>query len=179
MIQINRREFLASLTIETTTTTVLLGGEMATPETNNRSTQAKSYPLFVSTWAFGKATNNEALQNYQRGKSLLDVVEASIRIAEADVSNASVGIGGIPNADGIVQLDACIMEGPDHRVGSVAAIENIAHPNFCRTKGDGENATCHVSQRRSSEIRTRSRISEYKLIDPNPPRRVEDLAKER
>ena len=128
MIQINRREFLASLTIETTTTTVLLGGEMATPETNNRSTQAKSYPLFVSTWAFGKATNNEALQNYQRGKSLLDVVEASIRIAEADVSNASVGIGGIPNADGIVQLDACIMEGPDNRVGSVAAIENIAHP---------------------------------------------------
>ncbi|HIM12371.1 TPA: glycosylasparaginase [Candidatus Poribacteria bacterium] len=101
---------------------------MTTAEPNNRSAQNKSYPLFVSTWAFGKATNNEALENYQRDKSLLDAVEAGIQVTEADVSNASVGIGGIPNADGIVQLDACIMNGPDHQVGSVAAIEGIAHP---------------------------------------------------
>jgi len=128
VIRINRREFLTNLTIGATTATALLGGEMATAEPNNRSAQNKSYPLFVSTWAFGKATNNAALENYQRDKSLLDAVEAGIQVTEADVSNASVGIGGIPNADGIVQLDACIMNGPDHQVGSVAAIEGIAHP---------------------------------------------------
>ena len=128
VIQINRREFLTNLTIGATPATALLGGEMATAEPNNRNAQNKSYPLIVSTWAFGKATNNEALENYQRDKSLLDAVEAGIQVTEADVSNASVGIGGIPNADGIVQLDACIMNGPDHRVGSVAAIEGIAHP---------------------------------------------------
>ena len=128
MIRINRREFLTNLTIGATTTTTLLGGKMATAKTKNHSIQTNSYPLFVSTWAFGKATNNKALETYQQGKSLLDAVEAGIRITEADVSNASVGIGGIPNADGIVQLDACIMDGPDHRVGSVAAIEGIAHP---------------------------------------------------
>ncbi|MFP6720138.1 MAG: N(4)-(beta-N-acetylglucosaminyl)-L-asparaginase [Candidatus Poribacteria bacterium] len=128
VIRINRREFLTNLTIGATTATALLGGEMATAEPNNRSAQNKSYPLFVSTWAFGKATNNAALGNYQRDKSLLDAVEAGIQVTEADVSNASVGIGGIPNADGIVQLDACIMNGPDHQVGSVAAIEGIAHP---------------------------------------------------
>ena len=128
MIRINRREFLTNLTIGATTTTTLLGGKMATAKTKNHSIQTNSYPLFVSTWAFGKATNNKALETYQQGKSLLDAVEDGIRVTEADVSNASVGIGGIPNADGIVQLDACIMDGPDHRVGSVAAIEGIAHP---------------------------------------------------
>ena len=128
MIQINRKEFLTNLMVGAATTTTLLGGRMAAAETENHNIQTHNYPLFVSTWAFGKATNDEALKTYQRTESLLDAVESGIRVTEADVSNASVGIGGIPNADGIVQLDACIMDGPDHQVGSVAAIEGIAHP---------------------------------------------------
>ncbi|MBM3846104.1 MAG: glycosylasparaginase, partial [Verrucomicrobia bacterium] len=87
-----------------------------------------SRPLFVSTWPFGKPANEQALKVFQSGGSLLDAIEKGINVAEEDVSNSSVGIGGIPNAAGVVQLDACIMDGPGHRAGSVASIEGILHP---------------------------------------------------
>jgi isoaspartyl peptidase/L-asparaginase-like protein (Ntn-hydrolase superfamily) len=90
--------------------------------------QAAERPLLVSTWAFGRAANEAALQAFQRGGSTLDAVEQGIGVIEADPNNASVGIGGIPNAEGVVQLDACIMLGPGHRAGSVAALERILHP---------------------------------------------------
>ncbi len=85
-------------------------------------------PLFVSTWAFGKAANEQSLRIAEQGGSVLDAVERGIHVAEADASNASVGLGGIPNAQGVVQLDACIMDGEGQRAGSVAAIEGILHP---------------------------------------------------
>jgi isoaspartyl peptidase/L-asparaginase-like protein (Ntn-hydrolase superfamily) len=83
-------------------------------------------PLVVSTWPFGKPANEEALRVFDKTKSALDAVEQGIWIAETN--NASVGLSGIPNAAGVVQLDACIMYGPGHKGGSVAAIEGIVHP---------------------------------------------------
>ncbi len=85
-------------------------------------------PCFVSTWAFGKSANDVALGTLQAGDSVLDAVEQGIRVVEADASNATVGLGGIPNAQGVVQLDACIMHGPNHGAGSVAGLEGILHP---------------------------------------------------
>ncbi|MYB69390.1 MAG: N(4)-(beta-N-acetylglucosaminyl)-L-asparaginase [Gemmatimonadetes bacterium] len=85
-------------------------------------------PLFISTWAFGKIANEQSLRIAEQGGSVLDAVERGIHVAEADASNASVGLGGIPNAQGVVQLDACIMDGEGQRAGSVAAIEGILHP---------------------------------------------------
>lgn len=85
-------------------------------------------PLFVSTWAFGKEANETALRVAQQGGAVLDAVEQGIGVVEADPSNASVGIGGIPNSEGVIQLDACIMWGPGHRAGSVAALEGFLHP---------------------------------------------------
>ena len=87
-----------------------------------------SFPRFVSTWKFGKPVNDAALATVQNGGSMLDAIEKGIWVAEADAKNASVGIGGIPAANGVVQLDACIMNGPDHNAGSVAGIEDILHP---------------------------------------------------
>ena len=89
--------------------------------------KATDLPLFVSTWPFGKPANEEALKVFQNGGSLLDAVEQGIALVETS-GNSSVGLAGIPNAEGLVQLDACIMAGPDHRAGSVAALEAIAHP---------------------------------------------------
>lgn len=89
--------------------------------------KATDLPLFVSTWPFGKPANEEALKVFQNGGSLLDAVEQGIALVETS-GNSSVGLAGIPNAEGLVQLDACIMTGPDHRAGSVAALEAIAHP---------------------------------------------------
>ena len=58
------------------------------------------------------------------GKSI-DAVEAGAMQIE-DTINCCVGLGGYPDRDGIVTLDACIMDGPTHRCGSVAAVEQIA-----------------------------------------------------
>jgi L-asparaginase/N4-(beta-N-acetylglucosaminyl)-L-asparaginase len=83
-------------------------------------------PLVVSTWPFGKPANEQALRVFEKTHSVLDAVEQGIWVAETD--NASVGLGGIPNAAGVVQLDSCIMYGPGHKGGSVAALEGIKHP---------------------------------------------------
>ncbi len=102
----------------------LLGSAQAKEKGMARTTD----PVIVSTWPFGKASNDEALRILTQGGSGLDAVEKGIWVTENDLSNSSVGAGGMPNAKGVVQLDACIMSGPGHRAGSVAAIEGIRHP---------------------------------------------------
>ena len=84
-------------------------------------------PLIVSTWAFGKASNDAALKVLLKGGSILDAVEQGIWVTES-AGDSSVGLSGTPNAAGVVQLDACIMSGPGQKAGSVAAIEGIRHP---------------------------------------------------
>lgn len=85
-------------------------------------------PLFVATWPFGKFACEAAVKIAMDSGSMLDAIEKGIWVTENDVKNASVGIGGIPNAAGKVELDACIMSGPDHNAGSVAGIQDILHP---------------------------------------------------
>jgi len=85
-------------------------------------------PLIVSTWPFGKASNDAGLKVLQQGGSILDAVEQGIWVTESDVHNQSVGLSGLPNAAGVVQLDSCIMFGPGHKAGSVGALEGIRHP---------------------------------------------------
>lgn len=84
-------------------------------------------PIVLSTWNHGLAANEGAWAVLQKGGSALDAVEKGVMVTEADLSNRSVGIGGRPDRDGHVTLDACIMSG-DARCGSVAFLEGIAHP---------------------------------------------------
>ncbi|MEM7317152.1 MAG: N(4)-(beta-N-acetylglucosaminyl)-L-asparaginase, partial [Planctomycetota bacterium] len=121
--QMERRTFLKSTTAATFATG--LGAHNLAAQTPTTTVKP---PVFVSTWKFGKAVNDAALKTLKSGGTMLDAIEKGIWVAEADVRNASVGIGGIPNADGVVQLDACIMQGPDHQCGSVAGLEKILHP---------------------------------------------------
>ncbi len=93
-----------------------------------RSQLVGQAPLIVSTWPFGKPANEKALETLRGGGSGLDAIEQGIRVTEADPTNRSVGLAGIPNAAGIVQLDACIMSGPGHRGGSVGAVSGFQHP---------------------------------------------------
>jgi N4-(beta-N-acetylglucosaminyl)-L-asparaginase len=64
------------------------------------------------------------------GADPLDAVIAGVNIQELDPEDQSVGLGGLPNADGVVQLDASVMHGPSKRAGSVAALEDIATPSL-------------------------------------------------
>ena len=91
-------------------------------------TDMQTTPLAIATWSFGLDACHQAYRRMQEGGDRLDGVEAGIRLTEADRENRSVGAGGIPNAAGVVQLDACIMDGPGQRAGAVAALENYPHP---------------------------------------------------
>ena len=64
----------------------------------------------------------------ERGHSAVNAVEATVRAVEANPEDHSVGLGGIPNLLGVIQLDASIMEGRTLRAGAVAAVEGFLHP---------------------------------------------------
>ena len=83
-------------------------------------------PIVISTWDFGKAANAEAWKLLAQNGGVIDAVEAGVKVPEADATNQTVGLGGFPDRDGKVTLDACIMDG-DLNCGSVAFLENIVH----------------------------------------------------
>jgi N4-(beta-N-acetylglucosaminyl)-L-asparaginase len=75
-----------------------------------------------------------AFQMIVDGKDVLDAVIAGVNINELDPTDSSVGYGGIPNADGVVQLDASVMHGPKKRAGAVGAIEGVRTPSLVAQK---------------------------------------------
>ena len=116
-----RRDFLK----HTTAAAATFSAGCASPQSSAHL--AKRGPLIVSTWGFGKPANEVALKTLQSGGSALDAVEQGVRLVETS-GNTSVGLSGKPNAAGVVQLDACIMNGPEHQAGSVAGVEGVVHP---------------------------------------------------
>jgi N4-(beta-N-acetylglucosaminyl)-L-asparaginase len=70
-----------------------------------------------------------AMETMQAGKDTLDAVIAGVNIVELDPTDTSVGYGGLPNEDGVVQLDASCIHGPSRRGGAVGAIEGIKTPS--------------------------------------------------
>ena len=87
----------------------------------------KATPVIVASGNGAKALP-EGVRILKRGGSALDAVEACARCVEADVTDTSVGRGGLPNILGQVELDASIVDGTTHRVGSVAALRGYLHP---------------------------------------------------
>src|SRR5687768_7782755 len=78
----------------------------------------------------GPATGVEvAFQMIAKGSDVLDAVIAGVNLCELDPEDTSVGYGGLPNADGIVQLDSCCMHGPLKRAGGVASLEGVRTPS--------------------------------------------------
>jgi N4-(beta-N-acetylglucosaminyl)-L-asparaginase len=72
----------------------------------------------------------EAFRLLTSGSDVLDALIAGVNIVERDPEDTSVGYGGLPNADGVVQLDACCMHGPRKRAGGVAALEGVRTPSL-------------------------------------------------
>ena len=72
----------------------------------------------------------KAFQMITSGSDVLDAIIAGINIPELDPEETGIGFGGLPNADGIVQLDSCCMHGPKKRAGAVAALEGVRTPSL-------------------------------------------------
>lgn len=102
-------------------------GSAAVPRSVRGATPLDRRPVILSTWDHGLSANNAAMQSLRAGGSALDAAERGVMVVEADPSNRSVGLGGYPDRDGIVTLDACIMHG-DGRAGSVCFVQGIQHP---------------------------------------------------
>jgi N4-(beta-N-acetylglucosaminyl)-L-asparaginase len=105
------------------------GPEMLTPKTVK--------PVVISSSNGHKYKNGgprtsveEAFARITRGEDALDALIAGVNICELDPEDDSVGYGGLPNADGVVQLDASCMHGPKKRAGAVAALEGVRTPSL-------------------------------------------------
>ncbi|UKN02444.1 N(4)-(beta-N-acetylglucosaminyl)-L-asparaginase [Paracrocinitomix mangrovi] len=128
----NRRQFLkvsALGSVAVLTNTACNGQESADnqKDTNEIINIEVKKPIVVSTWNHGMDANKAAWEVLSNKGSALDAVEAGVRVTESDADNMSVGLGGLPDRDGIVTLDACIM---DHKsnCGAVAFLQNIENP---------------------------------------------------
>jgi len=88
---------------------------------------AVTKPIVISTWNFGVGANAEAWKILSTNGRALDAVEAGVQVPEGDPKETSVGLGGLPDRDGRVTLDACIMD-EFSNCGAVACLEHIVHP---------------------------------------------------
>ena len=84
-------------------------------------------PLVISTWNHGIPANKAAWEILSANGSALDAVEAGVRVVESDPESQSVGYGGLPDREGKVTLDACIMNELGE-CGAVAFLQNIKNP---------------------------------------------------
>jgi len=122
-MKITRRDFVR--------TGALVGGGLIANQLSSSRIFGQSVsgsPLIaISTWGGTIKSSEKAYEYLRTGKNSLDAIEAGIRIAEDDPTNSSVGYGGLPDEDGIVTLDASVMDWKGN-AGSVAGIEGIKNP---------------------------------------------------
>ncbi len=127
-----RRKFIqsASLTgLGVVTAASLIGCDepKTKTETTPLTVAAKgAKPLVIATWNVKEATS-KAWETLVQGGSVLDAIEKGCNVEEANAEGQSVGIGGLPDRDGNVTLDACIMN-PAGDYGAVVCMQNIMHP---------------------------------------------------
>jgi N4-(beta-N-acetylglucosaminyl)-L-asparaginase len=118
-----RKQFIYQSTL--TAGAGLLGLNALSMEKNS-TVEQESKSLVLATWNNLKAT--EAGWNaLQKGGSALDAAEATAKVPEADPDNVTVGYGGLPDRDGFVTLDACVMDDKGN-AGSVTYMQHIMHP---------------------------------------------------
>ena len=125
----NRRKFIGKLSLGIASLPALSLASCAQETATETTPKAakKNLPVIITTWDAGIVANEAALANLKNGGTSLDAVEAGVMPAEADAANQYVGIGGKPDRDGYVTLDACIMDWKGN-AGSVCFVQDIVHP---------------------------------------------------
>ena len=135
-----RRDFLKAGTVAS----ILAGTQATLGQAPAVIAPGETSPVVISS-ANGHRFKNggprtcveEAFKRITAGDDVLDALIAGVNIVELDPEDSSVGYGGLPNAEGIVQLDSCCMHGPLKRAGGVASIEGVRTPsNVARAVAD-------------------------------------------
>src|SRR5579871_2302251 len=139
--QLSRRKFVAAAGAGALATPSLLSMAQSQAEAQTPAPQVMSRksvkPVVISAGNGNKSKDAQGLtcvakayQMITSGSDVLDAVIAGVNIVELDPEDTSVGYGGLPNAEGIVQLDAAVMHGPLKRAGGVASIEGVRTPSL-------------------------------------------------
>ena len=136
------------------------------PDTPTPTTIAR----LLSTHPAGLAANRVAAQVLREGGSALDAVQRGVMVAEADPENTSVGYGGLPNADGVVELDAAIMDGATLNAGAVAGLRDIKQPIASRGGSSSGRRICCWLEKGRAVSRSR-RGSPRRICSRRPPAR--------
>lgn len=102
------------------------GQESATRPAEGRA--ARGGPVFVGSLNARPACTR-ALERLRAGADILDAIVDGVNLVENDPDDNSVGYGGLPNEDGVVELDASVMHGPTHKAAGVAALQRIKNPS--------------------------------------------------
>ncbi len=120
MSRTSRRSFLRQ-------SAILGAGVVAARDASRAFPPAPVRPVVIAS-ANGLRSVTRAMEMLREGSDALDAVIAGVTLVEDDPNDMSVGYGGLPNEDGVVELDAAVMHGPTHRGGGVAALRNIRNP---------------------------------------------------
>ena len=135
--QITRRDFVVAAGASAIAAPPILGAIAAPQVLTPKSVK----PVVISAAngnkskdADGQTGIAKAFKMITGGADVLDAVIAAVNVVELDPEDTSVGYGGLPNADGVVQLDACCMHGPLKRAGAVACIEGVRTPSLVAQK---------------------------------------------
>lgn len=139
--KINRRRFLATGAVAGAALASAAGAGSAVPAAAATAPtvlgRGGSRPVVIAS-ANGNLYKNggprtcvhEAFVRMMKGEDVLSALISGVNIVELDPEETSVGYGGLPNADGVVQLDASCMHGPKRRAGAVAALEGVRTPSL-------------------------------------------------
>ncbi|HUU82094.1 MAG TPA: N(4)-(beta-N-acetylglucosaminyl)-L-asparaginase [Phycisphaerae bacterium] len=92
------------------------------------SAQGPGGPVVIAS-GNGQSATAKAMEMILAGADPLDAVVAGVNIVERDPQDMTVGYGGLPNEDGVVELDSCVMHGPTHNAGAVAGLRHIKTPS--------------------------------------------------
>lgn len=124
MTDLSRRDFLHSAAVAAAVGAV----HPTLAQEATKATVSGRGPVVVSSGNGLRATE-KAAEMIAAGTDTLDAVIAGVNIVEEDPNDNSVGYGGLPNEDGVVELDSCVMHGPTCRAGAVASLRNIKTPS--------------------------------------------------
>jgi len=129
MSKISRRRFIEGVGLTVGSLLAGKGGEAGSVRPSLPAQAAAAPALVVVASGNGLRATEKAMELLRQGSEPLDAVIAGVNIVEEDPNDTSVGYGGLPNEEGVVELDASVMHGPTHRAGAVASLRNIKTPS--------------------------------------------------
>jgi isoaspartyl peptidase/L-asparaginase-like protein (Ntn-hydrolase superfamily) len=186
---ISRREFLLRTGACTAAGALALSGGagcsmLASPKADGRFRGGRfKAPIAIATWDHGRNAVEEGYRLLKAGGEPLDAVERGINLVELDPEENSVGVGGLPNEEGVVQLDAAIMEGQTLRCGSVLALETVDRPisvarrvmertRHVQLVGDGARRFAIAQGFKAGDLLTPKSRADWESWRRSPERRV-------